>query len=287
MSLKIYIGGKLYDKADAKISVYDHGLLYGDGVFEGIRAYSGRVFRLKEHVDRLYESAQSIHLKIPMARDEMARAVVDTLAVNALTDAYIRVVVTRGSGSLGLDPRKTTDPQIIIITDAISLYPAELYEHGLKIVTAGTMRNHPSALNPRIKSLNYLNNIMAKVEGTNAGCLEALMLNHKGEVAECTGDNIFIVRRGALHTPSIDAGILEGITRDAVIGLAREVGIEVQERTMDRHDVYTADECFLTGTAAEVIPVVECDGRLIGPGTPGPITKDLLQRFHILVREGR
>lgn len=287
MSLKVYIGGKLYDKADAKISVYDHGLLYGDGVFEGIRSYSGRVFRLKEHVERLYESAQSIHLKIPIPRDEMARAVEETLAVNALIDAYIRVVVTRGSGSLGLDPRKTTDPQIIIITDAISLYPPELYEHGLKIVTAGTMRNHPSALNPRIKSLNYLNNIMAKVEGTNAGCLEALMLNHKGEVAECTGDNIFIVRRGALHTPPIDAGILEGITRDAVIGLARATGIDVYERSMDRHDVYTADECFLTGTAAEVIPVVECDGRLIGDGRPGPVTKDLLQRFHALVREDR
>jgi branched-chain amino acid aminotransferase len=286
MSLKVYIGGKLYDKADAKVSVYDHGLLYGDGVFEGIRSYSGRVFRLKEHVDRLYESAKSIHLEIPMSRDAMARAVVETLAVNTLIDAYIRVVVTRGAGSLGLDPRKTTDPQVIIITDAISLYPAELYEHGLKIVTAGTMRNHPSALNPRIKSLNYLNNIMAKVEGTNAGCLEALMLNHKGEVAECTGDNIFVVRKGDLHTPPVDAGILEGITRDAVIGLARDAGLTVDERTMDRHDVYTADECFLTGTAAEVIPVVECDGRAIGTGKPGPITRDLLDRFHRLVREG-
>jgi branched-chain amino acid aminotransferase len=285
MSLKVYIGGKLYDKADAKISVYDHGLLYGDGVFEGIRAYSGRVFRLKEHVARLYDSARSIHLQIPMPRDQMAQAIVDTLALNKLVDAYIRVVVTRGAGSLGLDPRKTTDPQVIIITDAISLYPAELYEHGLKIVTAGTMRNHPSALNPRIKSLNYLNNIMAKIEGTNAGCLEALMLNHKGEVSECTGDNIFVVRQGAVHTPPIDAGILEGITRDAVIELARGAGIAVYERTMDRHDIYTSDECFLTGTAAEVIPVVECDGRSIGSGRPGPVTRDLRQRFHALVRE--
>jgi branched-chain amino acid aminotransferase len=286
MSLKVYIGGKLYDKADAKISVYDHGLLYGDGIFEGIRSYAGRVFRLADHIDRLYDSARSIHLEIPIPKEEMARAVVDTLAVNDLKDGYVRLIVTRGAGSLGLDPRKTTDPQIIIIADSISLYPAELYEHGLKIVTAGTMRNHPAALNPRVKSLNYLNSILAKIEGTNAGCLEALMLNHKGEVAECTGDNIFLVRSGELHTPSVDAGILEGITRDAVMGLARAAGIKVVERAMDRHDVYTADECFLTGTAAEVIPVVECDARPIGTGKPGPITRDLLDRFHKLVRQG-
>jgi len=285
MSLKIYIGGKLYDKADAKISVYDHGLLYGDGVFEGIRAYSGRVFRLKQHVDRLYESARSIHLEIPISREEMARAITDTIAVNGLVEAYVRVVVTRGAGSLGLDPRKTTDPQVIVIADAISLYPEELYEHGLKIITAGTQRNHPSALNPRIKSLNYLNNILAKIEGTNAGCLEALMLNHKGEVAECTGDNIFVVRKGEIHTPGIDAGILEGITRDAVIELARAAGYSVVERSMDRHDIYTADECFLTGTAAEVIPVVDCDGRPIGTGKPGPITQELRHRFYSLVHE--
>jgi branched-chain amino acid aminotransferase len=283
-SPKVYIGGRLYEKADAKISVFDHGLLYGDGIFEGIRSYSGRVFRLEAHIDRLYDSARGIHLVIPMTKADMAQAVVDTLKANSLRDAYIRLIVTRGAGSLGLDPRKTTDPQVIIITDSISLYPEELYEHGLKIITAGTMRNHPSALNPRIKSLNYLNSILAKIEGTNAGCLEALMLNHKGEVAECTGDNIFIVRKGELHTPSIDAGILEGITRDAVIELAAKSGIKVVERAMDRHDVYTADECFLTGTAAEVIPVVEVDGRPIGTGKPGPVTHDLHERFHALVR---
>ena len=284
MSLKVYIGGKLFDKSDAKISVYDHGLLYGDGVFEGIRSYAGHVFRLEQHVDRLYDSARAIHLAIPMAKTEMVQAVLDTLAVNQLQDAYIRLVVTRGAGSLGLDPRKTTDPQVIIITDSISLYPEELYEHGLKIITSGTIRNHPAALNPRIKSLNYLNNILAKIEGTNAGCLEALMLNHEGKISECTGDNIFVVSRGVLHTPSIDSGILDGITRQAVIELARGRGLAVHERTMDRHDVYTADECFLTGTAAEVIPVVECDGRPIGSGKPGPITQDLRKRFHALVR---
>jgi len=287
MSPKVYISGKLYDKSEAKVSVFDHGLLYGDGVFEGIRAYSGRVFRLKQHVDRLYESALGIHLAIPIEREQMAAAIVETLAFNKLKDAYIRVVVTRGAGSLGLDPRKTTDPQVIIITDSISLYPEELYDHGLKIVTAATTRNHPNAVNPRIKSLNYLNNILAKIEGTQAGCLEALMLNHKGEVAECTGDNIFVVHDGVLHTPSIDSGILEGITRDAVIELARGAGYRVIERTMDRHDVFTADECFLTGTAAELIPVVECDGRVIGSGRPGPITRELRQRFQALVREER
>jgi branched-chain amino acid aminotransferase len=281
---KVYIGGKLVEKADAKISVFDHGLLYGDGVFEGIRSYSGNVFRLKEHVDRLYDSARAIHLTIPMGREAMAAAIEDTLRANGLRDAYIRVLVTRGAGSLGLDPRKTTDPQVIIITDSIQLYPPELYEHGLKIITAGTIRNHPAALNPRIKSLNYLNNILAKIEGTNAGCLEALMLNAKGEVAECTGDNIFVVRGAGLHTPAVHAGILEGITRQAVIDLARSTGRTVVERTMDRHDIYTADECFLTGTAAELIPVVELDGRPIGEGKPGPVTRELLAKFHAMVR---
>ncbi|MHB1562225.1 MAG: branched-chain-amino-acid transaminase [Isosphaeraceae bacterium] len=287
MDPKVYINGKLFDKSEAKVSVFDHGLLYGDGVFEGIRAYSGRVFRLKEHVDRLYESAKGIHLTIPMTHEQMVGAVNQTLAANNLVDAYIRVVVTRGAGSLGLDPRKTTDPQVIIITDKISLYPPELYEHGLKIITAATTRNHPNAVNPRIKSLNYLNNIMGKIEATQAGCLEALMLNHKGELAECTGDNVFVVQGGRIHTPSSDSGILEGITRAAVMELARAAGYEVIERTMDRLDVFKAEECFLTGTAAELIPVVECDGRVIGDGRPGPVTRELSKRFHALVREER
>ena len=287
MDPKVYINGKLFDKSEAKVSVFDHGLLYGDGVFEGIRAYSGRVFRLQQHVDRLYESAKGIHLEIPIARAAMADAIRQTLAANKLSDAYIRVVITRGAGSLGLDPRKTTDPQIIIITDRISLYPEELYEHGLKIITAATTRNHPNAVNPRIKSLNYLNNILGKIEATQAGCLEALMLNHKGEVAECTGDNVFVVQHGKIHTPSADSGILEGITRAAVIELARAAGYTVIERTMDRLDVFKAEECFLTGTAAELIPVVECDGRIIGNGRPGPITRELRERFHALVREER
>jgi branched-chain amino acid aminotransferase len=287
MDPKVYINGKLFDKSEARVSVFDHGLLYGDGVFEGIRAYSGRVFRLQQHVDRLFESAKGIHLEIPIPREAMADAIRQTLATNKLTDAYIRVVITRGAGSLGLDPRKTTDPQVIIITDKIALYPPELYEHGLKIITAATTRNHPNAVNPRIKSLNYLNNILGKIEATQAGCLEALMLNHKGEVAECTGDNVFVVHHGVIHTPSADSGILEGITRAAVIELARAAGHTVIERTLDRLDVFKAEECFLTGTAAELIPVVECDGRIIGDGRPGPITRELRQRFQALVREER
>ncbi len=282
---KVYIAGKLYPKSEAKVSVYDHGLLYGDGVFEGIRSYAGKVFRLKEHVDRLYDSARAIKLEIPLSKTEFAQAIHDTLAVNALKDAYIRAIVTRGAGTLGLDPRKTSDPQVIIITDTIQLYPPELYETGLEIATVSTIRNHPNAVNPRIKSLNYLNNILAKIEAIQAGCLEALMLNHKGEVAECTGDNIFIIKHGLLRTPSLEAGLLEGITRNAVIELAKKAGIEVQEMALTRHDVFTADECFLTGTAAEVIPVVKCDARVIGTGKPGPITKQLMKRFHELVRE--
>jgi branched-chain amino acid aminotransferase len=284
-SLKIYISGKLYEKHEAKISVYDHGLLYGDGVFEGIRSYAGKVFRLEQHLERLWDSAKAICLEIPMTREEMGEAVRQTLAANGIQDGYIRLVVTRGIGTLGLDPTHCERPEVIIITDRISLYPEELYRNGLEIVTVNTQRNHPCALSVRIKSLNYLNNILAKIEGQKAGCAEALMLNHKGDVAECTGDNIFIVRKGRLLTPSTASDILEGVTRNAVIEVAREAGVEVLETTLQRHDLYIADECFLTGTAAEVIPVVKVDSRPIGVGKPGPITQDLIRRFHQLTRQ--
>ena len=284
MPLKIYINGKLYDREDAKISVFDHGLLYGDGVFEGIRSYGGRVFRMAEHLERLWNSAKAIWLEIPISKAEMAKAIEDTLVVNGLKDGYIRALVTRGAGTLGVDPNRCSNPQVIIITDRISLYPDELYEKGLEIITVSVTRNHPTALNPRVKSLNYLNSILAKIEGIQAGCIEALMLNHKGEIAECTGDNIFLVRQGRVLTPPNDAGILEGITRDAVIGLAREMDIDVRETPLTKHDVYIADECFLTGTAAEVVPVVTVDSRTIGDGVPGPITRELMARFHKLAR---
>ena len=279
----IFMNDRLVPEDEARVSVFDHGLLYGDGVFEGLRSYAGKVFRLDAHLDRLYASARAICLEIPLTKEQVARAVHDTLAANGLADGYLRLVVTRGAGSLGLDPNKTKHPQVIEIADQIALYPREFYEQGLRIVTAATQRTHSAALSPRIKSLNYLNNIMAKLEGLQAGCIEALMLNHKGEVAECTGDNIFIVRSGRLLTPPPDAGILEGITRGAVMELATAAGIDCREATLVRHDLYTADECFLTGTAAEIIPVVEIDGRPIGSGTPGPITARLTADFHTLV----
>ena len=284
MSQQIFLNDRLVPAEQAMVSVYDHGLLYGDGVFEGIRVYNKNVFLLSEHVERLYESARAIRLEIPMTQAQMAEAVEKTCAANSIVDGYVRLVVTRGAGALGLDIRKTANPQIIVIAATIKLYSEELYQQGLKIITASTIRNHPGALSPRIKSLNYLNNIMAKIEGTDAGCEETLMLNHKGDIAECTGDNIFIVKRGILKTPPTDAGILEGITRNCVIQLAEEASIPVQEVTLQRHDVYTADECFLTGTAAEVIAVVEIDGRKIGAGVPGPITQELRQRFQKFAR---
>ncbi len=235
---KVWINGKLFDKSDAKISVFDHGLLYGDGVFEGIRLYGGKVFRFREHIERLYESARNLLLEVPLDREQMMQAVLDTIKANAKHDGYIRLVITRGAGSLGLDPRKCADPQIIVIVDDISLYPAEFYEKGLRVITSSFIRNHPNALNPRIKSLNYLNNILAKIEADRAGCQEALMLNHNGEVAECTADNIFLVKHGILRTPHLAAGILEGVTRNAVIELARAAKITVQEMALTRHDVY-------------------------------------------------
>jgi len=286
--MKIYINGKFYGKENAKISVFDHGLLYGDGVFEGIRSYNRRVFKLKEHIDRLYESAQSIMLKIPMGKEQLSKAVTQTLKANKLDNAYIRLVVTRGEGDLGLDPRKCyKGATIIIITDKIALYPEKLYRDGLAIVTVPTVRNLPEALNPQIKSLNYLNNILAKIEAANCGSDEAIMLDSLGYVAECTGDNIFVVKNGHLYTPPQCMGTLRGITRDSILEIARKARIPAHEHVITRHEVYISDECFLTGTAAEVIPVVKVDGRVIGAGKPGKISLALMKKFKQLTcKEG-
>lgn len=282
----IYLNGELVPEDQAKVSVFDHGLLYGDGIFEGLRSYGGRVLRLEEHVDRLYDSAKAIWLEIPLDRATMIDAITTTLAANEISDGYIRLIVTRGAGSLGLDPRECSQPQVIIIAASLALYPTEFYDKGLEIITTSVIRNHPAALSPRIKSLNYLNNILAKIEGIRAGCIEAMMLNHKGEVAECTGDNLFLVRGGELFTPPLDAGILEGVTRNIVIELAAAEGLPTHEIPLTKHDVYIADECFLTGTAAEVIPVVKVDSREIGDGIVGPTAKLLKQRFSEYAREG-
>jgi len=283
--MKIYLNGKLVSRDQAKISVFDHGFLYGDGVFEGIRSYGCLVFKLEEHIARLYESARAIKLEIGMTPQEMIGAVVKTLKANKISDGYIRLIVSRGEGDLGLDPRKCFGrPNIIVIADKIKLYPEKLYREGMAIVTVATVRNVAEALNPRIKSLNYLNNILAKIEAANLGYEEALMLNSMGFVAECTGDNIFIVKGGKLFTPSCDMGILQGITRDTVLEIAAKTGIEAREAVLTRHDIYTADECFLTGTAAEIIPVVRVDGRPIGAGKPGKITRAVLDHFRRLTR---
>lgn len=280
----VYLNGELIDKNKAKISVFDHGLLYGDGVFEGIRSYNGLIFKLAEHIDRLYESAHTIMLKIPMTKKQMIEAIIKTLKANKLKDAYIRLVITRGPGDLGLDPRKCNSPTIFIITDKIALYSLKLYKEGMAIITVPTAKNTPEALNPQIKSLNYLNNIMAKIEAINSGFEEAVMLNAQGYVAEGTGDNIFIVKHKELLTPPPYIGMLKGITRQAVMDIAKDMRIKVREEVLTRHDLFNADECFLTGTAAEIIPVVKIDERMIGNGKPGEITKRLMAAFRTITR---
>lgn len=279
MSRNIYLNGEIVPEDEAKISVFDHGYLYGDGIFEGIRAYNGRVFMLDEHIERLYESAKTIMLNIQLSPEEMEEAILETIRANELRDAYIRVVVSRGVGDLGLDPRKCPEPTIVIIASAIQLYPEELYETGLKLVTVPTRRNGPEMVNPRIKSLNYLNNIMARIEANLHDAPEAIILNSDGYVAECTGDNIFIIDGETLFTPPKYAGILKGTKREVVLEIAEEMGLEVREELFTRHDVFNADECFLSGTAAEVIPVVEVDGRLVGDGEVGSKTTELISRF--------
>ncbi len=282
--MKVYLNGRFVERSKAVLSVFDHGLLYGDGVFEGIRSYDGRIFKLAEHISRLYESAHTIMLKIPMSRAELADTVKQTVRTNKLRDAYIRLVVTRGEGDLGLDPRKCARPSVFVIADRIELYPKQLYAEGLTLVTVATQRNVPEALNPQIKSLNYLNNILAKLEAINAGFDEAILLSASGYVTEATGENLFIVRDRQLLTPPPYIGVLRGITRATVMGLAARQRLTVREELLTRHDLYNAEECFLTGTAAEIVPVVKIDGREIGAGKPGPVTKRLQQAFHRLTK---
>ncbi len=282
--MKIFLDGMLVDAADAKVSVFDHGLLYGDGIFEGIRLYDGNIFRLDEHLERLEYSAKALLLKLPMTRRELSDAVCETCRANGLRDGYIRLVVTRGVGDLGLSPWLCPKPSVIIIADKIALYPKEYYEKGLEIVTVATRRMSPAAVSPAIKSLNYLNNILAKIEARQAGALEAIMLNDQGYVAECTGDNVFIAHKGRLYTPSAQQGGLKGITRDSVFDIAKEIGVSIEEHDLTRYDVWNADECFLTGTGAEVIPVVKLDGREIGTAKPGPIFEKVLEAFRRRVR---
>ncbi len=285
--MKIYIDGRFHSERNAKISVFDHGVLYGDGVFEGIRFYNGRIFKLDEHLDRLFASAQAILLTIPMPKEAVAEATIKTCRLNKLKDGYIRLVVTRGVGNLGLSPYKCKKASVFIIAATIELYSESVYREGLKVATTGTMRTPANVLSPAVKSLNYLNNILAKVEAIQAGAEEGLMLNAQGHVAECTGDNIFIIKGGALITPPITAGALDGITRRTVMALAVHAGLPVREENLARYDIYTADECFLTGTAAEVVPVAQVDGRVIGTRRPGPVTLDLMQKYRELTaREG-
>ncbi|NLP45524.1 MAG: branched-chain-amino-acid transaminase [Epulopiscium sp.] len=278
--LMIYLNGEFVKKSEAKVSVFDHGVLYGDGVFEGIRAYNGRVFRLEEHINRIFAAAKAIFLEIPLSKEELTEVVLETCRQNQLRDAYIRLVVTRGAGDLGLSPTNCVKPTVFCIASTISLYPEEMYEKGMPIITASQRRNKATIVDPQVKSLNYLNNILAKIEANRAGAAEALMLDHDGMVTECTGDNIFIIKDGVIYTPPIHVGILDGITRLSVIELAKEAGYEVYEKEFTLFNVYNADECFLTGTAAEVIAVTNVDGRVIGNGSCGPITKKLLKLFH-------
>ena len=284
--MKVYLNGKLVDKKDAKVSVFDHGFLYGDGVFEGIRAYNCLVFKLKEHIDRLFESAHTIMLDIPLTKKEMINAVIRTLKANKLKNAYIRIIISRGEGDLGLDPRKCRGNEtVVIITDKIVLYPEELYERGMAIITVPTIRNLTEALNPQIKSLNYLNNILAKIEAINCGYEEALMMDHLGYIAECTGDNIFVVKKGELYTPPQCMGTLRGITRDTVLEIARKLRLPTHEHVLTRHELYISEEWFLTGTAAEIVPIVKIDGRTIGEGKPGKITKLIMREFKKLTKK--
>lgn len=280
--MKIYLDGRLVDEADAKISVFDHGLLYGDGIFEGIRFYNRRIFRLDQHIERLYDSAKAILLTIPISKEEMIQATRDTCAANALENGYIRLVITRGTGPMGLSPYKCPKATVFIIAASISLYPDSAYETGLTMATVATRRPRHDILSPLVKSLNYLNNVMAKVEAIQAGAEEGLMLNDQGLVAECTGDNVFVIRHGAITTPPLSAGALDGITRRVVFEIAAELGIPMRETDMSRHEIYTADECFLTGTAAEVIAAVKLDQRVIGDGAPGPITQRVIVKFREL-----
>jgi branched-chain amino acid aminotransferase len=284
MSRNIWLDGKIVDESDAKISVFDHGLLYGDGIFEGIRFYNGRVFRLSEHIERLYLSAKALLLKMPWTLEEVCEATLQTIRANNLNDGYVRLVVTRGIGDLGLNPYLCPNPSMFIIASGITLYPAELYENGLEVVTCSTRRPTPASLSPQVKSLNYLNNVMAKVEALKAGAKEGLMLNEQGYVAECTGDNVFVVKKGEVITPPVSDGSLDGITRQVIFELCSELGISIREMSMARYDIYTADESFLTGTAAETIPMVKLDERAIGDGKPGPISLRLIEAYRQKVR---
>jgi branched-chain amino acid aminotransferase len=280
----IWLDGAWHDRDTAKVSVFDHGLLYGDGVFEGIRVYGGKVFRLTEHIDRLYDSARAIWLTVPIPREEMIAVTEEAVRRSGLAEAYVRHIITRGVGDLGLDPRKCAKPSIIIIVDGIRMWPAELYDRGLRVITAATPIPQRESLSPRVKSLNYLAHILARIEGINAGADEVLMLDSAGHVAEGSGENIFVVKGGVVRTPPAHAGILKGVTRDAMIELATGAGYQVREEVLNRYDIYTADEAFFTGTAAEIIGIRELDGRTIGEGRRGPVTSDLARRFHALTR---